>query len=206
MEEMTLREKIIAAEWEMFQATNNKGGRASCQDDYKTFRNMRSGQFDAWSDECCESYLDDLWAAELEGRNLIAEKYLNMMKNTFPAEYEKQKHFLPYMSEKKLALADEICDEMIAQTVPLREFYPHVGDSGRPLYSKDDRIFTSVQTYQLGELLTYSEKTLELLKKHIFALKEEGKSLAREILRNSVCSYGFTSLEQAEEYLGKSSK
>ena len=203
MEELSLRENIIAAEWEMFQATQNVGGRASCQDDYKTFHGMRKGQFDAWSDEACSSYLDDLRGASLEGRNLIAEKYLNMMKNSHPEEYEKQKHFLPFMSELKLQTADEICNEMIEQTIPLRKAYPHVGDSGRPLFSKDDKYFTSVQTYQLGELLTYSERTLLLLKKHLFALKAEGKSLARDILSNSVCSYGFSSLEEAEAYISK---
>ena len=49
--------------------------------------------------------------------------------------------------------------------------------------------------------LTYSEKTLRLLKEHLFALKAEGRSLAREITSRSVCSCGFSSLEQAEAFL-----
>lgn len=202
MDGKTVREQIVAAEWDMFQNTHNKGGRASCQDDYITFYNMRIAQFDAWSDEAAESYLEDLGTAKDQGRNLIAEKYLNMMKSTHPAEYEAQKHFLPLMSEEKIALANEICDEMIAQTIPLRKAFPHVGESGRPLFSDEDKYgFTSVQTYQLGELLTYSEKTLRLLKKHLFALKAEGRSLAREVTSRSVCSSGFSSLEEAEVFL-----
>jgi len=199
MNDISVREQIVAAEWDMFQATHNKGGRASCQDDYSTFFNMRMAQFDAWSDEAAESYLEDLKAACDAGRNLVAEKYLHMMKNTHPAEYETQKCFLPIMSNEITALANAICDEMIAQTIPLREAFPHVGESGRPLFSDTDMYgFTSVQTYQLGELLTYSENTLQLLKKHLFALKAEGRSLAREILSRSICSYGFSSLDEAE--------
>ena len=201
-DDKTLRNYIVDAEWEMFQSTQNRGGRASCQDDYTTFYNMRMAQFAAWSDEAAESYLEDLREAEDEGRNLIAEKYLNMMKRTHPAEYEAQKHFLPLVSEEKFLLAEEICDEMIAQTIPLREAFPRVGESGRPLFSEADKKgFTSVQTYQLGELLTYSEKTLYLLRKHVFTLKEAGRSLAREVLSRSVCSYGFSSLEEAETFL-----
>lgn len=207
MDGKTLREQIVAIEWTMFQTTRNKGGRASCQDDYVTFYNMRIAQFGAWSDEAAESYLEDLKAARAAGRNLIAEKYLNMMKSTYPAEYEAQKHLLPPASQEKIALANEICDEMIAQTIPLREAFPQVGKSSRPLFSEADKDgFTSVQTYQLGELLTYSEKTLRLLKKHLFALKAEGRSLAEEVTSRSVCSYGFSSLQEAERFLAAKQK
>ena len=78
----------------------------------------------------------------------------------------------------------------------------HGAKSGRPLFSDADRYgFTSVQTYQLGELLTYSEKTLRLLNNHLAALKAAGRSLAREVTANGICSYGFSSLEEAEAYL-----
>lgn len=200
----SIREQIADAEWEMFQATHQKGGRASCQDDWDTFYRMRLAQFNAWSDEAAESYLEDLRAAGNQGRNLIAEKYLHMMEQTYPAEYEAQKHFLPFLSREKRALANEICDEMIAQTIPLHQVFPHVSETGRPLFCSEDRPgVTSIQTYQLGELLTYSEKTLQLLKKHLFALKAEGRSLAEEVMSRSVCSYGFSSLGEAERYLAK---
>lgn len=201
MEGRALREQIVTAEWDMFQGTHNLGGRASCQDDYDMFHKMRMAQFGAWSDEAAASYLEDLTAARAAGRNLVAEKYLHMMKSTHPAEYEAQKHLLPTVSEEKAALANEICGEMLAQTVPLREAFPHVGDTGRPLFSDADRFgFTSVQTYQLGELLTYSEHTLRLLKKHLFALKAQGRSLAREVTANSICACGFSSLEEADMF------
>lgn len=199
----TVRKEIVNTEWAMFQATRNVGGRASCQDDYTTFYNMRMAQFAAWSDAAAESYMDDLGAAKIQGRNLVAEKYLHMMKYTHPAEYEAQSHFLPATSREKTDLANEICDEMVAQTIPLREAYPHVGNTGRPLLSTDDKYGTSIQTYQMGELLTYSVKTLLLLKDHLFALKAKGRSLAREITTRSVCSCGFASLEAAEAFLAE---
>ena len=90
MDGKTLREQIVAAELEMFQTTRNKGGRASCQDDCITFYNMRIAQFEAWSDETAESYWEDLEAAKDRDRNLVAEKYLHMMKSTycdFPSEH-----------------------------------------------------------------------------------------------------------------------
>lgn len=202
MDGKTRREQIIAAEWEMFQTTRNKGGRASCQNNHTTFFNMRMAQFEAWSDAAAQSYWEDLRTAAGQGRNLIAEKYLHMMKKTHPAEYEAQKHFLPLISEEKRALAEEICDEMIAQTVLLHEAYPHVAKTGRPLFSNADKYgVTSIQTYQMGELLTYSEKTLRLLKEHLFALKDAGRSLAGEVIARSICSYGFSSLEEAEVFL-----
>ena len=202
MDGRALREAIVAAEWEMFQATHNKGGRASCQDDYRTFYNMRTAQFDCWSGAAAESYLEDLRAARAAGRNLVAEKYLRMMERTHPAEYEAQKDRIPPVSGEQAALAREICDEMLAQTVPLRRAYPLVGGNGRPLFSGEDgRGFTSVETYQLGELLTYSEKTLRLLREHLFALKAQGRSLAEEVTARSVCSYGFSSLREAENFL-----
>lgn len=201
MDKTAMLEQIIDTEWEMFQATNNKGGRASCQDDRETFDRMRLAQFAAWSDEAAKSYLGDLQAALAQGKNLVAEKYLHMMQHTHPAEYEAQKQFLPAIPAEKQALAQEICDEIVAQTVRLREAYPHVGMTGRPLYSSEDQYGTSVQTYQMGELLTYSENTLRLLRQHLFDLKAKGKSLAEEITSRSICSYGFSSLAEAESFL-----
>ncbi len=43
-------EKIINIEWDMFQNVHNIGGRASCQDDRRTFYIMRGSQFFCWND------------------------------------------------------------------------------------------------------------------------------------------------------------
>ena len=52
--------KIISIEWDMFQDVNNIGGRASCQDDYETFEIMRRSQYENWTEEMLDIYLN--WA------------------------------------------------------------------------------------------------------------------------------------------------
>jgi hypothetical protein len=194
-----LIKRIIAFEWDMFQAVNEGGPRASCQNDPETFEGMRRGQFEAWSEAACASYFDDLAGAVLDGRNLVTEKYIHMMKNSEPGRYEKLTELIPMPGGDVRALAREISDKLLEQTVALFEAYPHVSGAGRPLRSASDLSgVTSIETYQLGELYTYSAKTLEALRAHLLALEAEGRSLAQEILENSVRHYGYTSLDEAE--------
>ena len=198
MDRKELINDIISREWDMFQHTVNEGGRASCQDDHATFYGMRFGQFSAWSAELLESYLGDLIDAQEQGRNLVAEKYLRMMERSAPEEYEAQKDLIPALTPEQRGLIDDICGEMLRQTVELRREFPLVGGAGRPLYSAEDAVFTSVETYQRGELGTYSEKTLRLLRDYVMSEKARSISLARRIQENTVKHYGYESLEQAE--------
>ena len=46
-----LIQRLVALEWEFFQATRNEGGRAPCQDDRETFWVVRTGQAMGWSEE-----------------------------------------------------------------------------------------------------------------------------------------------------------
>ena len=56
MEEKEMEiEAIIRLEWKQFQGVHNEGGRASCQDDPKTFEIMRKSQFLTWDLEALES-------------------------------------------------------------------------------------------------------------------------------------------------------
>ncbi|MDR1821133.1 MAG: DUF4125 family protein [Oscillospiraceae bacterium] len=192
--------EIIAREWEMFQQVNSGTGvRASCQDDSPTFRAMRSGQFAAWDDAARMSYLVDLQNAQAAGRNLIAEKYIYMMSTTAPEEFAVLAADIPRPSDRTFDLAAEICTKLVAQTEELHRDYPKVSGAGRPLYAVSDvNGYTSVETYQFSELLTYSEGTLEKLLAHLNLLESEGISLAKNILQNSAQYYGYTSLEAAE--------
>jgi hypothetical protein len=192
-------DKIVAMEWDMFQAVNEGGPRASCQEDRATFEGMRRGQFEAWSEEALEAYADDLLLSEFEDRNLIREKYINMMKNVAPAQYAKLVDTMPLPNETVFELSLEISTKLMAQTERLFAKYPYVTGSGRPLRSVSDYSgVTSIETYQLGELLTYSETTLRALKSHLEALESGGRMLARDILENSVRHYGYQNLEAAE--------
>ena len=74
-DKMELIDEIIAMEWWQFQAVENEGGRASCQDDLETFTIMRKSQFLAWDTDVIESYHRDISAAREACRNLITEKY-----------------------------------------------------------------------------------------------------------------------------------
>lgn len=190
---------IVESEWKMFDAVNAGEARASCQDDKNTFVGMRRAQFEAWSDEACISYLGDLQRAEEDGRNLVTEKYIHMMKTTEPRKYEALLPQVTFPSESGRALAAEICAIMISETEELHKKYPYVSGEGRPLHSTQDfGGVTSVETYQLGELLTYSKATLTALLAHIRALQAEGRSLSRDILENSTKHYGYESLDAAE--------
>lgn len=192
-------DKIVSHEWNMFQAVNEGGPRADCQNDRVTFDGMRRGQFDAWSQEAAESYLGDLEAAESDGRNLVAEKYIHMMRTTEPSRYEQLLAQIDAPSEHARALAGALSDKLLSQTQALFADFPYVAGSGRPLYSTHDfGGVTSIETYQLGELLTYSERTLDALLRHVTELEGEGVSFARRVLENSASFYGYGTLEEAE--------
>lgn len=192
--------KIISLEWDMFQAVNEGGPRASCQEDRFTFEGMRRGQFESWSKAACESYLDDLLNAVLDGRNLVTEKYIHMMKYSSPSQYSVLVQDIPCPDDETAQLARDISDKLLEQTISLIETYPYVSGSGRPLRSVSDLSgVTSIETYQLGELYTYSHQTLRLLMDHLQSLEEKGQSLARTILKNSVKHYGYRSLQEAED-------
>ena len=71
--------QIIATEWEMFQKTQNVGGRAWCQDDKVQFDANRRAQFEIWDEKTLQSYLHDLQEAESAGQNPVTLKYAYMM-------------------------------------------------------------------------------------------------------------------------------
>lgn len=196
---MSIIDDIVLMEWNMFQAVNEGGPRADCQNDRGTFEGMRRAQFLAWRDEACRSYFEDLENAVQDGRNLVAEKYIHMMAPTSPAQYAQLARKIPLPNDEQKSLAREISDKLLAQTATLHMSYPYLARSGRPLRADMDICgVISIETYQLGELFTYSVNTLRLLKDHLLALEKEGRSLAAAILENTVRFYGYTSLESAE--------
>ena len=190
---------IIDLEWNMFSSVNEGGAKASCQEDRETFDGMRRAQYEAWSDKAVQEFLNDISAAAGKNRNLASEKYIHMMKSTFPALYERLIADIPPVSQAAAELAQAISDKMVEQTERLFKEYPYISGSGRPLRSNQDcGEETSIETYQLGELYTYSVETLTALKAHILELEENGEALAKIILENTVKFYGYASLEKAE--------
>ncbi|MCF0112331.1 MAG: DUF4125 family protein, partial [Erysipelotrichaceae bacterium] len=129
MDKQQAMDVVIGLEWEMFQKVNNIGGRASCQDEYDTFEIMRKSQFLSWDDETVESYLQDLQDAQAEGRNLVAEKYLRMMKSTDPVNYTKSEHLLPVLSEERIQKQEEVIAREIRWAEEYVQKYPLISQT-----------------------------------------------------------------------------
>jgi hypothetical protein len=197
-----LIEKIVDVEWKMFQKVPNVGGRASCQDDYKTFKINRYGQAMSWSESVLESYLEDLVNAENQGRNLLTEKYAHMMKSTSPEEYSRIVHLIPEMNLEVITIVDEIVNIVLSWEKEIKSKYPDVAKRGRPIYSNEDnRYTTSIETYLRGELLTYSLKTLKLYLENITKQKSENINGSEIALDYMMRQYGFSSIKEANERL-----
>ncbi len=189
-------DEILELEWEMFVATNNLGGKAYCQNDYPTFKIMRNAQTMAWNDEVRKSYLDDLIEAKSQGRNLLEEKYARMMCFTHEDEYKKIEPFLPPLSKEVLELAIEISSIFNKLYSDFSTNYPKLRERGR----KEDKD-TTTDIYLLGELLTYSNKTLIILREYITNLSKCNQNIIELIQENTVKQYGYTSLVDAENSL-----
>lgn len=199
MEKESIVKEIIALEWPMFHEVNGDT-RADCQNDQPMFVRMRHAQFSVWSEEALLAYREDLLAAGRAGRNLLRDKYIHMMASTDPVHYAVFRPELPPVSPEKEELVESIWQILLRQTVELRRKYPAVGRMGRPLRSTDEVDgYASVETYEKGELLTYSEATLRALLRAIEAAEKAGVSFAERIQENGIQSMGYASLAEAEE-------
>jgi hypothetical protein len=195
-----LIEAIVTLEWQQFQQVQNEGGRADCQNNPETFWIMRKSQFLAWTKEALESYLDDIRTAEAEHRNLLTEKYARMMESTAPEQYEELKKWIPVHSEERIRMQEELIRMKIHWEEDFASEYPNLAGRGRLLYTSQDTPWeTSIETYARGEMGTYSDRTIELLKEMYDQMKANGENLAYQIMEYTVHFYGYESLEQAEE-------
>ena len=187
---------IIEAEWQMFDKVQNEGGRAACQNDARTFAIMRYSQFAPLPQDVLESYRDDLEQAAQVGRNLLAEKYAYMMEYTDPATFDRTlRDHLPAVSAYKQELCARIANRLIRDEQQFAARYPALHAQGRPTEGAqaDD---VSVHVYALGELKTYSERTLERYDAWLRVHPEENISIS--VHRVMVQLYGYDSLEAAE--------
>lgn len=190
-------QQIIQKEWAMFDQVNGMGGRALCQDDWKTFYVMRYSQHNALGDKTLQSYLGDLIEAQHENRNLITEKYGYMMEKTDPLYYmEILKDRLPEIGIKKMDLIQKILEMLEKQYQAFEQQYPRFCAQGRP---KDamGTVAATVMIYNLGELKTYSEQTLKLYLQDLFQTPDFVQSIQDQTAK----FYGFESLQEAEKRL-----
>ncbi|MFZ3130878.1 MAG: DUF4125 family protein [Desulfosporosinus sp.] len=202
MSKEALIAKIIDLEWNMFHNVSSIGGKASCQENPETFKIMRHSQAVSWSEDTLESYLNDLSKAQENKRNLLTEKYARMMQYTSPLEYADIEHRLPSLDPEIFLLIDKIVNIVMGWEEELSVKFPYILKRGRPIYSTNDSMFvTSVETYLRGELMTYSQRTLELYYQNVLKQQSEHINGSEITLLYMVKQYGFNSLAEANEKL-----
>lgn len=189
-------------EWKQFDAVQNEGGRASCQDDFQTFEIMRKSQFLVWPEEVLASYEEDVKEASNKNWNLITEKYARMMESTNPSQYETLKDKLPKRSPERISIQDEVVEIQVKWMEEFAASFPRIAGNARSIRKETDTPYlTSYETYLRGELSTYSDKTFHLYKNFIFKMNEENNNIVRTIQENTASMYGYKSLEDAEKSL-----
>ena len=82
-------ERVVALEWEQFDAVLGMNGRAGCQDDLRSFLSYRCAQYLAFPHPLIPLVLGEYVEAERTGRNLVEEKYARMMAVTDPDGYQR---------------------------------------------------------------------------------------------------------------------
>lgn len=195
--------KIIDDEWELFHTVNGDFT-VSCQNDRPTFEIMRRAQYEAWSLEALELYAADLAAAIADGRNIVREKYIRMMRSTAPEDYAHFATELPPVSDEKAELVAKIWALHAAQNERMKKRFPLIALEGRPLYAKDEYDgWASIETYQTSELLTYSEATLRALLAHIETLEAQGRDFVYIVREKTVTGLGCPDMETAEKAILK---
>ena len=144
-----LSNNIIEIELDMFEKVKTAEP-SQCKDRPETFKVMRGMTHSSLSPETLESYLEDLYKAKAEGRNLLTERYARM------------DNIMPPL--KTNPIIDDIVEIEAHWMKELSNKYPHTFKSG-----------PSFQIYLSSELETYSDKTLQLYFKDVSKADKEKK-------------------------------
>ena len=202
-----LIENIIQLEYKMFDQVHNVNGRASCQDDYRTFSIMRESQFSVWDEATLKSYFEDLAAANSAGINLMTEKYGYMMMDTDPEGFLEICDMLKPISKEKMDLVNPIIQIHHQWLIEFFGNYPYLASNGRAISQNEVKFAgdTSALTYLKGELLTYSIPTLQSYRRMINTYVESNRNMHTEIIKATALHYGYASLEAAENALSSNS-
>ena len=189
---------IAKSEFEAFDKVQNEGGRASCQNNWPTFKVMRMSQYMTWTEDMLLQYLYEFKTNYANGRNMIEEKYARMMESTAPLEYARFANQLPAVSDAKRAIVEQIVALQVKWMEEFAVAYPNLAEEARTIHTAEDLPYdTSYETYLRGELCTYSDRMLEMYGRYIVAHAQEGRNVAREIMENTVQFYGYQDLEAA---------
>ena len=188
--------KIIDVEFALFDQVKDMDGRASCQDDFKTFYIMRFSQHNLFEEGSLLSYLLDLERARAEGINLITNKYSYMMEGSDREYYERYlKPFLPPSDEEKervIGAITSLFEEAYNRLLPL---YPRLLQSGRGM---SEGRGVSVLLYLSCELKIYSAETLTRIRKDMEGLIRSGINPVEKLYKTMLEFYGIGSLYELE--------
>lgn len=189
---------IAKAEFEAFDKVQNEGGRASCQNNWPTFKVMRMSQYMTWTEDMLLQYLYEFKTNYEHGRNMVEEKYARMMESTAPAEYATFADRLPAISEEKKAIMEQVIGLQVKWMEEFALAYPNLAEDARHIHTAEDLPDdTSYETYLRGELGTYSDRMLEMYGRYIVTHAQENRNVAREIMENTVHFYGYQDLDAA---------
>ena len=191
---------IAKAEFEAFDKVQNAGGRASCQNNWPTFKVMRMSQYMTWNEDMLLQYLYEFKTNYANGRNMIEEKYARMMASTAPEEYALFADRLPEISKEKQEIMEQIIALQVKWMEEFAQQYPKLAGNARTIHTAEDLPYdTSYETYLRGELGTYSDRLIEMYGRYVVEYAKSGKSLAREIMANTIKFYGYKSFEEAQQ-------
>lgn len=190
---------IAKAEFEAFDKVQNEGGRASCQNNWPTFKVMRMSQYMTWNEDMLLQYLYEFQTNFANGRNMIEEKYARMMESTAPDAYAEFADRLPEISGQKKAIMEQIIELQVRWMEEFAQEHPKLAQNARIIHTDEDLPYdTSYETYLRGELGTYSDKLIQMYGRYVVEYARNGKSVAREIMANTISFYGYKSFEEAE--------
>ena len=197
-EELVL--EIAKMEFAAFDEVKNEGGRAECQDDWATFRIMRTSQYTTWNYDMLVQYAVDFSLSMDRGWNPIMEKYGRMEESTSPEEWSKIKDSFPLIPPEKKQIMEEIIKIQVDWMEAFAKEYPGLASHARRIHTSEDMPWdTSYETYLRGEMGTYSDKMLKLYGQFIVGIVKEGDNLAYRIMNETIHMYGYSTFEEAME-------
>jgi hypothetical protein len=191
---------IAKAEFEAFDKVQNEGGRASCQNNWPTFKVMRMSQYMTWNEDMLLQYLYEFKTNFENGRNMIEEKYARMMESTAPDEYKRFADKLVPVSDEKKKIIEQIVAMQVKWMEEFASKYPKLAGNARLIHTSEDLPYdTSYETYLRGELGTYSDRMIDMYGRYIVEHANKGVNVAEEIMGNTIHFYGYKDFETAEK-------
>lgn len=170
--------ELLVLEWELFDAVAGLEGRASCQDDARSFFVYRLAQYLAFPFSFAHMVLDDARRLRDQGRNPVSEKYARMMAATDPDRYQSTwAGILPATSPVRACALRELERALAPFSSAASQEMPSATAHARVESSLPQRV--SAADYLLGEVSPYSLRTIWHLRD---ALRDMGKSDVNPIL------------------------